>query len=141
VTRREPEHSEAIAMLRRVLQHCRTVAVVGASTDGSRPSNGVAKYLLEHGYTVIPVNPRYDEVLGLTCYPDLRSVPVRVDMVDVFRKPADAPAVAREAIAIGAKVLWLQLGVISEEARDIAEAAGMAVVMDRCVKIEHARLL
>lgn len=129
-----------IPTLRRVLSDCRTVAIVGLSADWFRPSNFVAKYLLEHGYTVIPVNPKYREILRQTCYPDLRSIPVPVDMVDVFRKPADCVPIAKDAVAIGAKALWLQIGVVNEEARQIAEAAGLTVVMDRCVKIEYARL-
>lgn len=129
-----------IATLRRVLSDARTVAVVGLSADWFRPSNFAAKYMQEHGYRVIPVNPRYTEILGETCYPDLRSIPVPVDLVDVFRKPADCVAVARDAVAIGAKALWLQIGVVNEDAKRIAEEAGLTVVMDRCVKIEYARL-
>ena len=129
-----------IATLRRVLRDNRTLAIVGLSADWFRPSNFAAKYMQEHGYKVIPVNPKYDEILGEKCYPDLRSIPVAVDMVDVFRKPADCVPIAADAIAIGAKTLWLQIGVINEEARRIAEAAGLTVVMDRCVKIEYARL-
>ncbi len=129
-----------IPILRRVLRDCRTVAIVGLSADWFRPSNFVAKYLQEHGYKVIPVNPKYSEILGETCYPDLKSIPVPVDMVDVFRKPADCVPIAEDAVAIGAKALWLQIGVVNEEASQIAEAAGLTVVMDRCVKIEYARL-
>jgi predicted CoA-binding protein len=129
-----------IRTLRRVLHDCRTIAVVGLSADWFRPSNFAAKYMQEHGYKVIPVNPRYTEILGETCYPDLRSIPQPVDMVDVFRKSADCVPIAEDAIAIGAKVLWLQIGVINEDAKRIAEAAGLTVVMDRCVKIEYARL-
>ncbi|MDP2133440.1 MAG: CoA-binding protein, partial [Sulfuritalea sp.] len=99
-----------------------------------------AKYMLEHGYTVIPVNPGAAEILGQKCYPDLAAIPVRVDLVDVFRKPADVMPIAEEAIRIGAKCLWLQLGVIEREAAAKADAAGLNVVMDRCVKIEYARL-
>lgn len=129
-----------IAGLRRVLLETRTIAVVGLSANWNRPSYFAAKYMLEHGYTIIPVNPAYEEVLGLKCYPSLREVPVRIDMVDVFRKPEDVPPLVDEAIAIGARTLWLQLGVIHEEAARKAEAAGLQVIMDRCVKIEHARL-
>ena len=129
-----------IQTLRRVLRESRTIAVVGLSADWFRPSYFAAKYMQEHGYRIIPVNPKYAEILGEKCYPDLASIPEPVDMVDVFRKSADALPIAEQAIAIGAKSLWLQIGVINEEAKQKAEAAGLTVVMDRCVKIEHARL-
>jgi len=129
-----------IATLRRVLRDSRTLAVVGLSADWFRPSNFAAKYMQEHGYKVIPVNPKYAEILGEKCYPDLRSIPVPVDLVDVFRKPADCVPIAQDAVAIGAKTLWLQIGVVNAEAKRIAEDAGLTVVMDRCVKIEYARL-
>ncbi len=129
-----------IAGLRRVLRENRVIAVVGLSANWYRPSFFAAKYMIEHGYTVIPVNPAYEEVLGQKCYPSLREVPRKVDIVDCFRRAEDIPAIAEEAIAIGARVLWLQLGVINPEAARQAEAAGLEVVMDRCVKIEHARL-
>jgi predicted CoA-binding protein len=129
-----------IQTLRRVLSESRTLAVVGLSADWYRPSNFAAKYMQEHGCRVIPVNPKYAEILGEKCYPDLRSIPEPVDLVDVFRKPQDCLPIARDAVAIGAKVLWLQIGVINEEAKRIAEAGGLTVVMDRCVKIEYARL-
>ena len=129
-----------IAGLRRVLQDNRVIAVVGLSPNWNRPSYFAAKYMLEHGYTVIPVNPGATEILGQKCYPDLAAVPVKVDLVDVFRKPDDAGPIADEAIRIGARCLWLQLGVINREAADKASAAGLDVVMDRCVKIEYARL-
>ncbi|HRP75656.1 MAG TPA: CoA-binding protein [Rhodocyclaceae bacterium] len=126
--------------LRRLLLETRTIAVVGLSANWHRPSYFAAKYMLEHGYTVIPVNPAYPEVLGQKCYPSLRDIPVPVDMVDVFRKPDDVLPLVDDAIAIGAKALWLQLGVVNPEAARKAEAAGLKVVMDRCVKIEYARL-
>ncbi len=129
-----------VAGLRRVLQGNRVIAVVGLSPSWNRPSYFAAKYMLEHGYTVIPVNPSAPEILGQKCYPDLASIPVRVDMVDVFRKTQDAGPIADEAIRIGATCLWLQLGVINREAAERAAAAGLDVVMDRCVKIEYARL-
>lgn len=129
-----------IQTLRRVLRNSRTIAVVGLSADWFRPSYFAAKYMQEHCYRIIPVNPKYPEILGEKCYPDLRSIPEPVDMVDVFRKPADCVPIARDAVEIGAKSLWLQIGVINEEAKAIAEAAGLTVVMDRCVKIEYARL-
>lgn len=129
-----------IPTLRRVLKDARTIAVVGLSADWFRPSYFAAKYMQEHGYRIIPVNPKYPEILGERCYPDLRSIPEQVDIVDVFRKPADALPIAEEAVAIGARTLWLQIGVINEAAKRVAEAAGLTVVMDRCVKIEYARL-
>lgn len=129
-----------IAQLRRILKESRTIAVVGLSADWYRPSYFAAKYMQEHGFRVIPVNPKYESILGERCYPDLKSIPGKVDIVDVFRKPADCQPIARDAVAIGAKVLWLQIGVINEEAKRIAEAGGLEVVMDRCVKIEYARL-
>jgi uncharacterized protein len=129
-----------IQTLRRILRETKTIAVVGLSAHWYRPSYFAAKYMLDHGYRVIPVNPAYKEVLGQTCYASLRDIPEKVDMVDCFRKSTDIPAIAEEAIAIGAKTLWMQIGVINDAAADRARAAGLDVVMDRCVKIEHARL-
>lgn len=129
-----------INTLRRVLRQSRTIAVVGLSADWFRPSYFAAKYMQGHGYRIIPVNPKYPEILGEKSYPNLAAIPEPVDIVDVFRKPADATAIAEEAVAIGAKTLWLQIGVINEEARKIAENSGLTVIMDRCVKIEYARL-
>ena len=133
-------HADDIPSLRRILDECRVIAVVGLSANWHRPSYFAAKYLLEHGYRVIPVNPQYAEVLGQRCYGSLREIPEKVDMVDVFRKAADVPPIAGDAIAIGAKVLWQQLGVRNEAAAARARAAGLATVVDRCVKIEHGRL-
>jgi uncharacterized protein len=129
-----------ISTLRRILRNARTLAVVGLSANWYRPSYFAAKYMQEHGYRVIPVNPAYDSVLGEKCYKSLREIPGPVDIVDCFRKSAEIPALAEDAIAIGAKVLWMQLGVENEEARRRAETAGLEVVENRCVKIEHARL-
>ena len=129
-----------IAGLRRILATCRVLAVVGLSADWYRPSFFAAKYMLEHGYTIVPVNPRYPSILGQRCYASLRDVPARIDLVDVFRKTEDVLPIARDAVAIGAKVLWQQLGVRNREAAELAESAGLETVMDRCVKIEHARL-
>jgi uncharacterized protein len=129
-----------IVQLRRILKESHTIAVVGLSADWFRPSYFAAKYMQEHGYKVIPVNPKYTEILGERCYPDLTSIPDKIDIVDVFRKSEDCVPIAKEAVAIGAKALWLQIGVINEEARQIAETAGLEVVMNRCVKIEYARL-
>ncbi len=129
-----------INTLRRILHEAKTIAVVGLSADWFRPSYFAAKYMQEHGYRVIPVNPKYPEVLGEKCYRSLRDIPEKVDLVDVFRKTADVMPVAEEAIAIGARVLWQQLGVKNEAAAAKALAAGLETVMDRCVKIEHGRL-
>ena len=121
--------------LRRILKTNRVIAVVGLSGDWFRPSYFAAKYMIEHGYTVIPVNPSYQEILGLKCHPSLRDIPGKVDIVDVFRRSEDVMPIAEDAIAIGAKVLWQQLGVQNREAAGNAEAAGLETVMDRCVKI------
>jgi hypothetical protein len=131
---------EDIHTLRRILRDCRVIGMVGLSAQWHRPSYFAAKYMLEHGYRVIPVNPQYKEVLGQKCYASLREVPDKVDLVDVFRRTADVPPVAEDAIAIGAKVFWQQLGVKNEAAAARVEAAGLESVMDRCVKIEHGRL-
>ena len=129
-----------IQTLRRILRENRVIAVVGLSANWYRPSYFAAKYMLEHGYTIVPVNPAYTEVLGQKCYASLRDIPAKVDIVDCFRKTAEILPIAEDAITIGAKVLWQQLGVTNEEAARKAEAAGLDTVMDRCVKIEHARL-
>jgi predicted CoA-binding protein len=129
------------AGVRRILLRSRTLAVVGLSAQWHRPSYFAAKYMLDHGYRIIPVNPRYADVLGQRCYPDLRSIPEPVDIVDCFRKSAEIPPLADDAIAIGAKVLWMQLGIVNDDAARRASSAGLDVVMNRCVKIEHARIL
>ena len=132
--------ADDISTLRRILKGCHTLAVVGLSAEWHRPSYFAAKYMQQHGYRIVPVNPRYDSILGETCYPSLKAIPFAVDMVDVFRKPADVLPIAQQAVAIGAKCLWQQLGVVNQEADALARAAGLDSVMDRCVKIEHARL-
>ena len=129
-----------INTLRRILRESKVIAVVGLSADWYRPSFFAAKYMQEHGYRIVPVNPKYAEILGEKCYKSLRDIPGKVDVVDVFRKTQDVPPIAEEAIAIGAKVLWQQLGVRNEEAAARARQAGLEAVMDRCVKIEHGRL-
>ena len=125
--------------IRRILRNSRTIAVVGLSAQWHRPSYFAAKYMQEHGYRVIPVNPGYEEILGEKCYKSVRDIPVPVDIVDCFRRSAEIPALAEDAIAIKAKVLWMQLGVENREARAKAEAAGLDVVENHCVKIEHGR--
>ena len=132
--------SDDISTLRRILRDCRTIAIVGLSAEWHRPSNFVAKYLQQHGYRVIPVNPRYTEVLGERCYANLSDIADRVDMVDVFRRTEDVLPIAEQAVRIGAKCLWQQIGVMNAQAAALAQAAGLDAVQDRCVKIEHARL-
>jgi predicted CoA-binding protein len=129
-----------IATLRRILRTGKTIAVVGLSAEWHRPSYFAAKYMQEHGYRIIPVNPRYAEVLGERCHASLETIDVPVDIVDVFRRTEDVPPIADQAIAIGARCLWQQIGVRNVGAAERAAAAGLDVVMDRCVKIEHARL-
>ena len=125
--------------IQRVLHNATTIAVVGLSGNELRASNFVGYYLKRHGYRVIPVNPRESEILGETCYASLLDVPVPVDVVNVFRKPDAVPEIARAAVAIHAGALWCQFGVINEEGARIAEDGGVTVVMDRCLKVEHAR--
>ena len=131
--------NDDINTLRRILRESKVIAVVGLSADWYRPSFFAAKYMQEHGYRIIPVNPKYPEILGEKCYKSLRDIPDKVDVVDCFRKSADIPPLAEEALAIGARVLWMQLGVENPTARRIAEAAGLEVVENRCMKIEHGR--
>jgi predicted CoA-binding protein len=126
--------------LRRILNDYKRVAMVGLSDDWSRPSNFAAKYLLDHGFEVFPVNPKYPEILGQKCYADLRDIPQPVDIVDLFQRVERIPPFVDQAIEIGAKVAWMQLGIIHEEAAQKARDAGLEVVMDRCMKIEYARL-
>ena len=125
--------------IQRVLLDAKTIAIVGLSANPLRASNFVGFYLQRHGYRVIPVNPREPEIFGERSFASLRDVPVPVDIVDVFRAPAAVPEIARDAVAIGAKCLWCQFTVISEEGARIAERGGLTVVMDRCLKVEHAR--
>jgi predicted CoA-binding protein len=123
-----------------ILRNSRTIAVVGCSPRSVRASHEVARYLIAVGYRVIPVNPRCTEILGLQCYPSLLEVPEPVDIVDCFRRSTEIGPIAQDAIAIGARVLWLQLGVVNEDAARRASAAGLVVVRDRCIKIDHAVL-
>ena len=119
----------------------RRIAIVGLSSNELRASNFVGYYMRRHNYDVIPVNPREQEILGNTCYSSLTEVPGDVDVVDVFRASESVPAIAREALEIGAKYLWLQFGVISEEGIRIAEEGGLQLIVDRCLKVEHARYI
>jgi uncharacterized protein len=133
------DHND-IETLRRILATARTIAVVGLSADWYRPSYFAAKYMQEHGYRIIPVNPRYEEILGQPCYASLDQVKEQVDIVDVFRREADVLPIAEQAARMGARVLWQQLGVASQPADQLARQAGLESVFNRCVKIEHARL-
>ena len=132
--------ADDISTLRRILKSSHTIAVVGLSAEWHRPSFFAAKYMQGKGYRILPVNPRYESILGERCFAKLEDIDVPVDIVDVFRKTADVLPIAQSAVAIGAKCLWQQLGVLNLEAGALARAAGMDSVMDRCVKIEHARL-
>jgi predicted CoA-binding protein len=129
-----------IETLRRILKTSQRVAMVGLSANWYRPSNFAAKYLIDHGYTLIPVNPNYEEVLGQKCYPSLLDIPEPVDVVDIFQRPDKVPPLVEQAIEIGAKVVWMQLGVVHPEAAKRARQAGLEVVMDHCMKIEYGRL-
>ena len=136
--------TDDISTLRRILRECRTIAIVGLSADWFRPSHFAAKYMQQHGYRIVPVNPRYatngGTVLGERCYASLTDVPHAIDIVDVFRRTEDVLPIARQAVEIRAKCLWQQIGVKNADAACLAREAGLDTVMDRCVKIEHARL-
>jgi len=137
----ERERYQDPLVIQQVLHSARTIAVVGLSANELRASNFVGAYIKRHGYRMIPVNPRENEILGEKCYPSLSAVPEPIDVVDVFRTPDAVPAIAQEAVTIGAKVLWCQFGVISEEGIKIAEEGDLTVIVDRCLKIEHARYI
>jgi predicted CoA-binding protein len=132
--------SDDISTLRRILRDNKTIAIVGLSADWHRPSNFAAKYLQHHGYRIVPVNPRYEQILGERSYKALEDIPFKVDVVDVFRRTEDVLPFAQAAVAIGAKCLWQQIGVKNLQADALVRAAGLDSVMDRCMKIEHARL-
>ena len=132
--------TDDITGLRRILRTTRAIAVVGLSAEWHRPSYFAAKYMQEHGYRIIPVNPRYREILGERCHPSLLEIPEPVDLVDVFRRTEDVLPIARDTVAIGARCLWQQIGVTNLEADRLVREAGLDSVMNRCVKIEHARL-
>jgi predicted CoA-binding protein len=135
-----PQYQDA-RTIQSILHTARTIAIVGLSPNPLRPSYFVGYYLQRNGYRIVPVNPKETTILGETCYPSLTAIPFPVDVVDVFRAPEAVPAIAEEAVKIGARALWLQFDVISPEGARIAEQGGLAVVMDRCMKIEHARYL
>jgi len=128
------------AALKSLLEASRTVAIVGLSTDPEKVSSKIATILIDAGYEVIPVHPKATEILGRTVYPTLADIPVPVDIVDVFRPAEDAPGIAEQAVAIGAKTLWLQLGIASEEARSLAETGGLTYVEDTCIGATTERL-
>lgn len=130
---------ESIATIKRILSNYKTIAVVGLSAKWNRPSHFASKYMKQHGYKIIPVNPSYDEILGEKCYPSLLDIPEPVDIVDIFRRSEEVPPIVEDAITIGAKVVWMQLTVVHEGAAARAREAGLEVIMDRCVKIEHGR--
>ena len=123
-----------------MLREAKTIAIVGLSGDPEKPSHGIAKALQHYGYRVIPVNPKETEVLGEKAYATLGEIPMKIDIVNVFRRAEQTPSIAAEAVAIGAKALWLQSGIVNEEAAVIARAGGLAVVMDRCIMVEHRKL-
>jgi len=125
--------------LKRIFSRYHTIAVVGLSPKTDRPSHQVAAYFQRAGYRIIPVNPGRSEILGRTCYPDLRAIPEPVEVVDIFRRPDQVVPIVRDAVSIGAQVVWMQQGIINEEAAGIAEQAGLTVIMDRCMKVDHAR--
>jgi predicted CoA-binding protein len=134
-----PEFNPEDEEIKGILENNRTIAVVGLSTDPEKDSYRVAKYLQEHGYHIVPVNPKAAEILGQKCYPNLTAIPFSVDIVDVFRKIEAIPAIVDEAIAIGAKVVWMQLGLAENRSAHKAMTAGLKVVMNKCLKIEHSR--
>ncbi len=132
-----PQFADYSALLR----DAKTIAIVGLSPKENRPSNMVARYLLAAGYTVIPVNPGHDEILGLRCYASLSDIAHPIDIVDIFRNAADVPPIVAEAVQIGARAVWMQLGIVNEEAAAFARHHGLTVVMDRCIKIDHQNWL
>jgi len=137
----QPDLQASPAQIAAILKNYRVVAVVGLSADPSRPSYQVAQYLQQHGYRIVPVNPGQTEILGEKCYPSLKDIPFPVEVVDIFRQKEAVPAIVSEALKKGVKVIWMQLGLIAEEPARRARAAGLEVVMDRCLKIEHGRHL
>ena len=125
------------AEIRKILRYCRVIAVVGLSPKPVRPSHQVASYLLKAGYRIIPVNPGQSSILGQTCYPDLASIPEKVDLVDIFRRSEDVVPVVKQAIAVGSGVVWMQQGIVNEEAANLARKAGVRGIMDRCLSEDH----
>ncbi len=124
-----------------LLKNTKNIAIVGLSTKKERASNMVGRYLLDAGYTIIPVNPGQDEILGQRCFPRLKDIKEKIDVVDIFRKSEDVLPIVQEAIDIGAKSIWIQLGIVNDEAAELARNAGLTVVMDRCIKVDHANMV
>ena len=135
----ERDRYQNAEQIQSVLATAKTVAIVGMSTELTKPSNMVGSYLMDEGFTVIPVNPRATEILGQRCYPDLKSIPIQVDVVDVFRPAKEVAAIVEEAIAIGAKAVWTQLKIADLEASRKAQDAGLVAIADKCIKMEHGR--
>jgi len=136
-----PDYNPPDEEIVNILKNVKTIAIVGISEKPDRDSHQVARYLKDHGYKIIPVNPKYEQVLGEKCYPDLKSIPEPVDVVDIFRKPEAIPPIVDDAISIGAKVVWMQLGLAHNESAEKARKAGLEVVMSKCIKIEHGKFL
>ena len=127
--------------IKSLLLESTTIAVVGMSPKSQRPSNSVASYLIAHGYRVIPINPGHKDILGLTCYPELNAIPGQVDIVDIFRRSSEVGPIVDQAADIGAMAVWMQQGIINHEAAKKAVKGGLLAVMDRCIKVEHSRLI
>lgn len=132
---------DQLAIAQGILRNSRTIAVVGLSTDPTKDSHAIAAYLQSQGYRIVPVNPRASEILGERSYPDLLSVPVPVDVVNIFRPSEDVPPIVDQAVAIGAKAIWMQVGIVHSEAAEKARQAGLAVVMDACIRVVHRQLV
>ncbi len=139
LTSDQREHYQDSSAIRDILATTQTIAVVGLSTERTKASNMVASYLQDEGYRIVPVNPRASEILGETCYPDLKSIPFSVDVVDIFRPTSETPGIVEDAIQIGAKAVWFQLRLIDLPSAERARAAGLTVIVDRCIKMEHGR--
>ena len=136
-----PEHNPPSEKIKAILEKYKTVAIVGLSPKPERDSHKVGKYLKDHGYRIVPVNPGQKEILGEKCYPNLKAVPFPIDIVDIFRRPEAIPPVVDDAIEVGAEVVWMQLGIVHNQAADVARRAGLEVVMNKCIKIEHMNML
>ena len=135
-----PRENATTEEIKEILQNNKTIAIVGLSADEEKDSYRVAKYMKQHGYRIIPVNPKYTNILGEKCYPDLKSIPEKIDIVDIFRKPDAIPAIVEESLETGTKVIWMQLGLCSNASAEKARYAGIKVVMNKCIKVEHANI-
>ncbi len=134
-------HLIPVATIKKIFAQARTIAIVGLSPKVERPSNMVARYLMNNGFRIIPVNPGQNEILGLTCYPDLKAIQEPVDVVDIFRRSDQVEPLVRQAIDIGAHTIWMQQGIINEQAAQLATEAGLTVIMDRCMKLDHEQFI